>query len=305
MLDACGGSGNVSELLVGMGVTPVLVDVSPEMIGLWRAKAARLGLEPETAEAEIVDFLRDDPRTWDVVVFSSALHHLENYQEAVDAAAGRLNAGGVLVTIFDPPLAGPGDRTIRRLDWVLFQALHEPRDFADTVRARLRRSSEGGPAIGRLAERYALEGVDDLELRRLLEERGLDIVVHERMPEARCGRPGRSAAQRQGRRLPPDRPASRVMRVSFLVPAYNEAATIGELLDRVRALDLDKQIIVIDDGSEDGTGEIADGRADLVLMAAEPREGRGRPRRQSRTWTATSSSSRTPTWSTTPPTSRR
>ena len=162
-----------------------LVDVSPEMIGLWRAKAARLGLEPETAEAEIVDFLRDDPRTWDVVVFSSALHHLENYQEAVDAAAGRLNAGGVLVTIFDPPLAGPGDRAIRRLDWVLFQALHEPRDFADTVRARLRRSSEGGPAIGRLAERYALEGVDDLELRRLLEERGLDIVVHERMPEAR------------------------------------------------------------------------------------------------------------------------
>ena len=185
VLDACGGSGNVSELLVGMGVTPVLVDVSPEMIGLWRAKAARLGLEPETAEAEIVDFLRDDPRTWDVVVFSSALHHLENYQEAVDAAAGRLNAGGVLVTIFDPPLAGPGDRAIRRLDWVLFQALHEPRDFADTVRARLRRSSEDGPAIGRLAERYALEGVDDLELRRLLEERGLDIVVHERMPEAR------------------------------------------------------------------------------------------------------------------------
>ena len=63
------------------------------------------------------------------------------------------------------------------------------------------------------------------------------------------------------------------MRVSFLVPAYNEAATIGELLDRVRALDLDKQVIVIDDGSEDGTGEIAEGRADLVLR--QPNRGKG------------------------------
>jgi glycosyltransferase involved in cell wall biosynthesis len=63
------------------------------------------------------------------------------------------------------------------------------------------------------------------------------------------------------------------MRVSFLVPAYNEAATIGELLDRVRALDLDKQVIVIDDGSEDGTGEIAEGRADLILR--QPNHGKG------------------------------
>ena len=30
------------------------------------------------------------------------------------------------------------------------------------------------------------------------------------------------------------------MRVSFLIPAYNEAATIGEVLDRIDALQLDK-----------------------------------------------------------------
>jgi len=48
------------------------------------------------------------------------------------------------------------------------------------------------------------------------------------------------------------------MRVSFLVPAYNEAATIGALLDAVWALDLDKQIVVVDDGSTDGTGELVE-----------------------------------------------
>jgi glycosyltransferase involved in cell wall biosynthesis len=60
------------------------------------------------------------------------------------------------------------------------------------------------------------------------------------------------------------------VRVSFLVPAYNEAATIVELLDRVSALDLDKQIVVVDDGSVDGTGDLVEswgeGRADVVLV---------------------------------------
>jgi len=60
------------------------------------------------------------------------------------------------------------------------------------------------------------------------------------------------------------------VRVSFLVPAYNEAATIVELLERVTALELDKQVVVVDDGSTDGTGDLVeawlDGRGDVVLV---------------------------------------
>jgi glycosyltransferase involved in cell wall biosynthesis len=55
------------------------------------------------------------------------------------------------------------------------------------------------------------------------------------------------------------------VRVSFIVPAYNEAATIGEVLARVEALDLDKQIVVVDDGSTDETPR--------VLEAWEGRNG--------------------------------
>jgi glycosyltransferase involved in cell wall biosynthesis len=46
------------------------------------------------------------------------------------------------------------------------------------------------------------------------------------------------------------------LRVSFLIPAYNEAATIAEVLARVEVLPLDKQIIVVDDGSTDATPSI-------------------------------------------------
>ena len=48
------------------------------------------------------------------------------------------------------------------------------------------------------------------------------------------------------------------MRVSFIVPAYNEEATIGEVLARLDRLDLDHQIIVVDDGSTDGTAAVVE-----------------------------------------------
>jgi glycosyltransferase involved in cell wall biosynthesis len=68
------------------------------------------------------------------------------------------------------------------------------------------------------------------------------------------------------------------MRVSFLVPAYNESATIEALLDAVWALDLDKQIVVVDDGSTDGTADIVerwrDGRDGVVFLRQENR-GKG------------------------------
>ena len=46
------------------------------------------------------------------------------------------------------------------------------------------------------------------------------------------------------------------MRISIIIPVFNEHATIAEVLTRVLAVDLDKQIIVVDDGSTDGTAEL-------------------------------------------------
>ena len=46
------------------------------------------------------------------------------------------------------------------------------------------------------------------------------------------------------------------MKLSVIVPAYNEAPTMVEILDRIRATKLDIELIVVDDGSTDGTREI-------------------------------------------------
>lgn len=43
------------------------------------------------------------------------------------------------------------------------------------------------------------------------------------------------------------------MMVSVIIPVYNEANTIAEVVSRVRAVEIDKEIIVVDDCSTDGT----------------------------------------------------
>jgi|TARA_B100001123_G_C15312700_1_gene1025055 glycosyltransferase involved in cell wall biosynthesis len=46
------------------------------------------------------------------------------------------------------------------------------------------------------------------------------------------------------------------MQLTVVIPVYNEKATIIELLDRVTAVDIEKEIIVVDDFSTDGTRAI-------------------------------------------------
>lgn len=44
-------------------------------------------------------------------------------------------------------------------------------------------------------------------------------------------------------------------KLSIVIPVYNERPTIEELLRRVQAVDIEKEIIIVDDGSTDGTQE--------------------------------------------------
>jgi glycosyltransferase involved in cell wall biosynthesis len=46
--------------------------------------------------------------------------------------------------------------------------------------------------------------------------------------------------------------------VTFIIPAHNEAATIGDVLRGIQALALDVQILVVDDGSTDNTADAAE-----------------------------------------------
>jgi len=65
------------------------------------------------------------------------------------------------------------------------------------------------------------------------------------------------------------------LKVSVIIPAYNERDTIEEAIRRVKAVPVDKEIIVADDGSTDGTAEVVAGIPDVLLVRNEKNEGKG------------------------------
>jgi glycosyltransferase involved in cell wall biosynthesis len=61
-----------------------------------------------------------------------------------------------------------------------------------------------------------------------------------------------------------------VVRLSVLIPVYNEARTVTELVRRVRQVPLDVEIIAINDGSTDGSAAVLEdlklaGRIDVLI----------------------------------------
>lgn len=67
------------------------------------------------------------------------------------------------------------------------------------------------------------------------------------------------------------------MKVTVIIPAYNERDTIAETIARVRSSPVKKEIIVVDDASSDGTPEIVESVAgsDLRLLQQHRNKGKG------------------------------
>lgn len=67
------------------------------------------------------------------------------------------------------------------------------------------------------------------------------------------------------------------MKVSIIMPVYNEKATIEEIVRRVLAVPIDQELLIVNDASTDGTAEalaaMTDGR--LRIFTHERNQGKG------------------------------
>jgi len=152
--DCCAGAGLLSRLFADRGCSVTAVDVSAAML-------AHIGPPVVTVEADVNDFLRDRPDTFDCVAVGSALHHLWDYVEVVELALGSLRAGGALYIVAEPVAKSGVAGLVRQGEFAWRKLRNQPGDFFPAIRRRLafRRGSAAPEVVPLFAEVHA-HGID-------------------------------------------------------------------------------------------------------------------------------------------------
>jgi len=66
------------------------------------------------------------------------------------------------------------------------------------------------------------------------------------------------------------------MKLSIIVPVFNEVQTIAAIVERVQAVPLEQEIVLVNDASSDGTGEIVDNLASRQVKVIHHAINRGK-----------------------------
>ena len=184
-LDCGGGTGNVTLKMLRRGWHVTVVDVSADMLKVLERKVHSAGANATFLNESVEFFFSRCQDDFDVICFSSVLHHLHSPLNAVKTAAQSVSPQGFFYSIFDPvpPVSQSAANCFSALDTLIAKLLHDRVDFFPGLVRRLRKLIAPHDATheravisaGDLAEYHARKGIDDLAIENALVQAGFQV----------------------------------------------------------------------------------------------------------------------------------
>ncbi len=182
--DMCGGAGKAAFVLKECSPTCTvnLVDVSDKMLEIAQKKAEQhniTGVIPMQKDA--FAFLEEEEE-YDLIMFSSAIHHFKDPVNLLNLAAQRLSDHGLIITIADPTTITKSKR------YKFFEFLASNSEGKkNKLKACFTSKKDNEIAVAvdpdfDLAEYQTFTGIDDIALHRNLAAIGLNPLLHIRYP---------------------------------------------------------------------------------------------------------------------------
>jgi SAM-dependent methyltransferase len=259
VLEVGAGIGTFSQFLLSHPTIAELVLLEPAE-NLYPALTRRFSEEPRiTAVLSDISQYSSDSALADSVVMVNVLEHVVHDSALLTELGTRLKPNGMLLVFVPalPWLYGTLDQSFGHIRRYTRASLAETLRRAGFEPLQLRYVNLPGVltwfVVGRLLRRRTLSPSDVRRFDRWI----VPLVARlERYWKPPVGQSVLAVARKlsieraavdQGKRIP---------KLSVVIPVYNERETIAEVVRRVQLVDIEKETIIVDDGSTDGTREI-------------------------------------------------
>lgn len=179
-VDMCGGAGKAAFVIKGCdpACQATLVDCSDKMLDIARDRIEKQNIEGiDVVLGDAFSFLEQGEK-YDLIVFSSAVHHFKDPVKLLQTAANSLSEHGLIVTIADPTTLTKSRR------YKFFEFMLSNSDMKKMKLKRMFGQKPDGMEDEDfdLAEYQTFTGINDLKLASQLKEAGLQPMVHLRYP---------------------------------------------------------------------------------------------------------------------------
>ncbi len=185
-VDMCGGAGKAAFVLKNCDprCQVTLVDCSDKMLDIARQRIDKQGIQDvEVVLGDAFAFLEQEEE-YDLIIFSSAVHHFKDPVNLLQSAARHLSEHGLIVTIADPTTLTKS-RRYKFFEFLLSNGDIKKRKLKRMLASCLPIANQATVEAGEdfdLAEYQTYTGIDDHKLAQELKEVGLYTLVHMRYP---------------------------------------------------------------------------------------------------------------------------